>query len=243
MTRVIDGKLTSLMSRIWSAIISSIATNWSGRTLVPPTDRGRMSSKMAFLSPTMSSSKPACTVFDINGMLQKVRLGNHFTSRLRFSMRPGSLSCASRACSKEALPYWRVFLLTTKMRLCSGSAESSPILTRDLAANVAAKFCSACSVMLALATKTTSVATRAPMTLTSVLMGPNALLKPSQSITSMCICSKHTSCLTGALPVLSSTSASIFRKGTATMSMPFVTGSAASLDAKTPSFLSTWEAR
>mmetsp|Transcript_64594 Transcript_64594/g.180569 ORF Transcript_64594/g.180569 Transcript_64594/m.180569 type:complete len:234 (-) Transcript_64594:17-718(-) len=232
-----DGKLISFMFRISLTISCNRELNCEDRTRRPPIFSGRMSRSTASRKAAIESSKLGVPM---RGMLKNRLSENDWSTSCRFSCRPLSACSDFKAFSSVSESYRSVFLLTTKTSLCSGSLEPVSSLINDRAAKQAPRFCSAASEKHPPATKTTSVPITVPKTLTIVLMAAMALLPPSQSKRSMCICSFAACAASFSNPGVPPSS---FAMGKTTQSMPSVTGSAESLETKASSRPSSLDAR
>mmetsp|Transcript_65251 Transcript_65251/g.199607 ORF Transcript_65251/g.199607 Transcript_65251/m.199607 type:complete len:241 (-) Transcript_65251:189-911(-) len=213
-TRLIDGRLTSLMVWICSTMNRSMTTRSADRTSAPPTLNGRLSRRTMSLNASISCSKCGLPIVP---MVQNLRSSNARKTSSRFSLRPESVVSTCNAVSNASLSYRKVFLFTTNTSRCSGSAVSEPSWTSDRAASVMARFAKEASEKQPPATKMTSAPMRMPNTLTKVLIAAMALLPPSQSMRSMCMSSGHSSA-SPAWPCWSLGRRSL--TGTTTTSMP-----------------------
>mmetsp|Transcript_2976 Transcript_2976/g.8977 ORF Transcript_2976/g.8977 Transcript_2976/m.8977 type:complete len:259 (+) Transcript_2976:1020-1796(+) len=243
MHRPMDGKFTSAILSISSKTTCSSDTSWAARTLAPPSSSGRRSSRTVLLKHATWSSTCSAPIIGI-GMNDLSCSAKALMTSSRFSRRLGSFCSAQRALSSVSASYFRVVLLTTNTSFWGGSLRPlASFFTSDRAARVAAKFWRAASLNMPPDTKTTSQATTAAKTLTSVRMLAMALLPPSQSRMTMCMGSWPSWPLAaprGGSPKVEASSESM---GTTATSMPSVTGSALSLDSNASGKLSSRDAR
>mmetsp|Transcript_93195 Transcript_93195/g.301329 ORF Transcript_93195/g.301329 Transcript_93195/m.301329 type:complete len:245 (+) Transcript_93195:1367-2101(+) len=240
--RVIDDKETSFMLCISWTMTSNKEAKAGPFILTPPMLSARRSFKICFRSDWTASSNPLVC---IGGIAKNFFSKNESEIVCRTSLRPGSVCSWFKALSSVSSLYFQVFLLTTKINLWEGNSWSSSNLMRLRAASEAPRFCKPASLKEPPQTKTTSVPITMPKTLTKVRMAAIALLPPSQSIMSMCICS----CLSSesfpasaALPTSGHSNINLSMLQI-TASMPSVTGSGESLETKVSSKLRNLEAR